>query len=81
MKSKEIEVVEYTPNKKIADPNSLVLDGDSEGETPPPTKQESPPQGPIETEKFCWNRDRSCIVVDHQPTIALYWSGNGASRP
>src|SRR6185312_15244547 len=72
----EIEVVEYTRDKKIADPNSLVLDGDREIETPLPTKQESPPQEPIETEKFCWHRDRGCIVVDHQPTIAIYWNQN-----
>jgi hypothetical protein len=72
----ETEVVEYSRDKKIADPNSLVLDGDSEIETPLPTEQESLPQEPIETEKFCWNRDRDCIVVDHQPTIAIYWNKN-----
>jgi hypothetical protein len=31
----ETEVVEYSRDKKIVDPNSLVLDGDSEIETPP----------------------------------------------
>ena len=72
----ETEVVEYSRDKKIVDPNSLVLDGDSEIETPLPTEQGSLPREPIETKKFCWNRDRDCMVVDHQPTIAIYWNKN-----
>jgi hypothetical protein len=66
----ETEVVECTRDKKIADPNSLVLDSDSEVETPTPTKPVSPPQPP--TEEFCWHKDEDCIVVHQQPAIAVH---------
>jgi len=74
MKNKEIEVVEYTRGKKIADPNSLVLDGDSEIETPSPSKQEM--QEPIEKFDWCKNQDR--VVVHHQPAIAMHCHADGS---
>ena len=74
MKNKEIGVIEYTRDKKIADPNSLVLDGDSEIETPRPTKQEA--QEPIEKFDWCKNQDR--VVVHHQPAIAIHWHTDGS---
>ena len=40
----EIEVVEYTRDKEVADPNSLVLDGDGEVGMSLPCTQESPRQ-------------------------------------
>jgi hypothetical protein len=65
----ETEVVEYSRDKKIADPNLLVLDGDSEVETPLPTKDESPqPEG----KRFSWHEDQDQIVVHHQPAIAVH---------
>jgi hypothetical protein len=64
----EIEVAEYTRDKKIADPNSLVLDGDSEVETPLPIKQESPRH-----ERFNWHEEADHrIIVHHQPAIAVH---------
>jgi hypothetical protein len=61
----EVEVVEYTRDKKIADPNSLVLDGEGAVETP---------IAEITRKSFSWNRDRDCIVIEHQPAIAIYWN-------
>jgi len=74
MKNKEIGVIEYTRDKKIADPNSLVLDGDSEVETAIPTKQESPSS----IGDFSWHKNQDLIVVHHQPAIAVHRHPDGS---
>jgi hypothetical protein len=66
----ETEVVEYTRDKKIADPNSLVLDGVSDVETPLPTNQESPLP---DANRFSWHKEQDPrIIVHHQPEIAIH---------
>jgi hypothetical protein len=63
----ETEVVEYSRDKKIADPNSLVLDGDSEMDDARPSIQEETAR-----EEFCWHKDQDRIVVHHQPAIVIH---------
>ena len=66
----EIEVVEYTRDKKIADPNSLVLDGDGEAGMPLLCTQESPQQV---GDRFNWHEEQDPrIIVHHQPAIAVH---------
>jgi hypothetical protein len=66
---KEIEIIEHNPAQKKADPNSadLVLDGEVEA------AQDCRSQ---DREEFSWLHDEDCIVVKHQPTIAVYWNRN-----
>jgi len=66
---KEIEIIEYDPVKKKPDPNSADLVLDNEIESP----DEPSPQ---ERAEFNWVDDADCIVVEHQPTIAVYWNGS-----
>jgi hypothetical protein len=61
------EVIGYTREKKKADPNSLVLDSEVEA------AQDCRSQ---DREEFSWLHDEDCIVVKHQPTIAVYWNRN-----
>jgi hypothetical protein len=58
----ETEVVEYTRDKKIADPNSLVLDGESELDDARPSIKEEATR-----EEFSWREDQDQIDVHHQP--------------
>jgi hypothetical protein len=64
-RKKEIEVVEYTREKKKADPNSseLVLNG----ETPVPPK----------LDKSIWSDRKDCVVVQNQPAIAMFRDSRG----
>ena len=61
----ETEVVEYSRDKKIADPNSLILDGDPQLDDMRPSIEEVP-------EEFDWHKDQNRIVVHHQPAIAIH---------
>jgi hypothetical protein len=66
----EAEIVEYSRDKKIADPNSLVLDSDSEVGMPLPCTQESPQQV---GEQFNWHEEQDPrIIVHHQPAVAVH---------
>src|SRR5262249_54252624 len=65
----EIEIIEFDPVKKKADPNSadLVLDVD----VPIPPKQANGAE-------FSWRDDGKCIVVKHQPAIAVHLGFDGS---
>ena len=71
----ETEVVEYSRDKKIADPDSLVLDGGSATETVPSIKAETPPQS---IDEFVWRDNEDCVVVQHQPAIAIHLHSDGS---
>jgi hypothetical protein len=66
----QTEVVEYSRDKKVADPNSLVLDGDGEVGMSLPCPQESPQQVGM---RFSWHEEQDPrIIVHHQPAIAVH---------
>jgi hypothetical protein len=62
----ETDIVEYSRDKKIVDPNSLVLDGDIELDDRPSIKEEAGKK------EFSWHKDQDRIVVHHQPAIAVH---------
>jgi hypothetical protein len=67
-KPKDVEVIEYTRDKKIAAKDELILDGEAI-ETPPltnPTPEKQP--------EFSWADDSDCVVVAHQPAIAVHFN-------
>src|SRR5262249_11106518 len=66
---KEIEIIEYDPTKKKADPNSadLVLGA----EAPVPSKLKK-------REEFSWHPAGDCVVVQHQPAIAVHLGADGS---
>jgi hypothetical protein len=65
----------YGDTKKIAAKDELILDGEAI-ETPASTKPESVEQGMVEEGivlRLDW-KDDPCVVVKHQPAIAIYIS-------
>jgi hypothetical protein len=73
----ETEVVEYTRDKEVADPNSLVLDGDGDVGMSLPCTQESPRQV---GKRFSWHEEPDPrIIVHHQPAIAIHTDAKDGS--
>jgi hypothetical protein len=73
----ETEVVEYTRDKEVADPNSLVLDGDGEVGMSLPCTQESPRQV---GNRCSWHEEQDPrIIVHHQPAIAIHTDAKDGS--
>lgn len=70
--TKPDEIIEYTRDKKSPHADLLILDGDDVKLTPSPSiKDAAKPQA-----EFTWAANEDCIVVKHQPAIAIYVSTN-----